>query len=423
MTIASPQTRNQTETKPGLATELRSWVRETLIDFPHRVLITDWNGVTWSAGRGEPHWSGQDLHVRLHNEAPARDLLRLEGMRFLERFLEGDVDLEGNLYVMASLRKHARLRLRLRHVALRLLSTVAFQNARRAKVSVKSHYDIPQEALNVYLDRTYMSYSCGMFEHPDQLEKSDVLRVGTGRHDDFDSLEKAQWRKFHDATDYIDPSPGDTLLDVGCGYGGQLIVGLESHSYGRVVGWTHSANQASEGRRMLARFDAARWELNEGDYREDDRVYDHITSTGMISHVGPRGLVPYVREVRRRIRTGGRYLHHALMAAHSNRPIDLNVGIAFNKRYVWPGFHWFTVGEHVRALERNGFQVDGLRNLSPHYAKTTFAWYERMMAHEETMLRYMEPATLRAWQVFLAGITGSYLNRDVHVYRLYCVAV
>ena len=152
------------------------------------------------------------------------------------------------------------------------------------------------------------------------------------------------------------------------------------------------------------------------------RVYHHVTSTGMISHVGPRGLVPYVREVRRRILGGGRYLHHALMTRHSRWPLDANVGIAFNKRYVWPGFHWFTVGEHVRALEGNGFQVERLVNLTRHYAKTTTAWYERMMEHRDTMREFMDEATFRAWQVFLAGITGSYLNRDVHVYRLYCVA-
>ena len=63
-----------------------------------------------------------------------------------------------------------------------------------------------------------------------------------------------------------------------------------------------------------------------------------------------------------------------------------------------------------------------MRNLSRHYAKTTTAWYERMMDHRETMVENLGEPTLRAWQVFLAGITGSFLSRDVHVYRLYCVA-
>ena len=422
MTADDPSAGRRSETRPGLATELREFTEDALGDFSHRLRVTDWNGATWEVGRGEPHWSGEDLHIRLNSPEPARDLLRLDGMRFLERFLEGKVDLEGNLYALATIRKQARFRLRLRHIVGRAFRILAFQNERRASVNVSSHYDISQEALNVYLDRTYMSYSSAIFEEPDRLDTEEAVRIGSGERDDFDSLEKAQWRKFADAVDYIAPAEGEELLDVGCGYGGQLVVALERHPFGKVVGWTHSENQATVGRGMLEAFPRERWELHQGDYREDDRVFDHITSTGMISHVGPRGLVPYVRNVRRRIATGGRYLHHSLMTAYSRLPLDLKVGPAFNKKYVWPGFHWFTLGEHVRALEKNGFQVERVRNLTRHYAKTTMAWYERMMKHRDVMLESMSEPTFRAWQVFLAGITGSYLNRDTHVYRLYCVA-
>ena len=110
------------------------------------------------------------------------------------------------------------------------------------------------------------------------------------------------------------------------------------------------------------------------------------------------------------------------MTAYKETPLDMNVGIAFNKRYVWPGFHWFTVGQHVRALEKNGFQVERMTNLSPHYAKTTAAWYGRMMEQREQVESGLGSATFRAWQIFLAGITGSFLSRDIHVYRIYCVA-
>ncbi len=409
--------------QPKRSAALQGFLENALHDLPWRVAISDWTGHTYLTGGDETHWSGQELRVRIKTEAAGVDLLRLDGMRFLERFLEGDVDLDGNLYILPDIRKYSALRLKWWHLIGRVLKHVAFQSTTRASVNVKSHYDIPQEALNVYLDRTYMSYSCGMFEDPDRLDIKELIRVGHGREDDFDSLEKSMWRKFKDAADYIAPAEGETLLDVGCGYGGQLIVALENHPFGKVVGWTHSKNQVTEGSEMLAGFDRERWELNEGDYRNDDRVYDHITSTGMVSHVGPRGLVPYVRQVRRRIKTGGRYLHHALMTAHKKLPLDLNTGIAFNKKYVWPGFHWFTVGEHMRALEKNGFQIESATNLTRHYAKTTTAWYERMMAHRDTMTEELGEPTFRAWQIFLAGITGSYLARDIHVYRLYCVAV
>lgn len=409
--------------KEGTAGQVRDFIQEALAELPWAVEITDWRGNRYLCGGAERHWSGRQLNVHLKTRAAGMDLLSLDGMRFLERFVDGEVDMTGNLYALASIRRHSNLHLKPWHLVGRLAKHLAFQDPSLASQSVKSHYDIPQSALDVYLDQTYMSYSCGMFEEPDRLDIDDLVRVGQGEVDDFDSLEKSMWRKFKDAADYIAPKPGEELLDIGCGYGGQLVVALENQPFGKVVGWTHSHNQATEGAKMLAKFDLERWELREGDYREDDRVYDHITSTGMVSHVGPRGLVPYVRNVRKRIKNGGRYVHHALMTSYKPLPIDTNVGIAFNKKYVWPGFHWFSLGQHVRALEKNGFQIERVVNLTRHYAKTTAAWYERMMSQAQLMTENLGEPTFRAWQVFLAGVTGSYLNKDTHVYRLYCEAV
>ena len=405
--------------------ELRAFLESAFRTFPWRIVITDWTGQRYPLGGDQPHWYGQALDVHIRTPRAGGQLLGMDGLGFLERFLEGEVDLSGNLYLMSEIRSHARLPLRPMHALAALLKNTAFQNASRARVSVKSHYDIPQEALHHYLDRKYMSYSCAMWEDPDDLSLDDLLREGSDAPgtDPADSLEKAQWRKFKDAVDFLAPAPGETLLDIGCGYGGQLAVALEQHPFGKAVGWTHSSNQASEGRRrVLAHLDAGSWELHEGDYRQEERVFDHVASTGMVSHVGPRGLEPYVRNVRRRIKTGGRYLHHALMTYHTRLPIDLNPGIAFNKKYVWPGFHWFTLGEHVRALEKNGFQIERVRNLTFHYAKTTASWHERFMARREVMVKNLGEPTARAWQVFLAGITGAFLARRTHVYRLYCTA-
>jgi cyclopropane-fatty-acyl-phospholipid synthase len=405
------------------ADRVRRLAERRLADFPWQIRFRDWTGQEYAVGRGDPHWSGRSLDIVLRSPAAARRILAYDAMGFLEKYLEGEADLEGNLYLLADLRRHARFGITAMRAIPSLLLHRAFQNRARSRANVKSHYDIPQEALEVYLDRVYLSYSCAMFEHPEDRGREGLVRAGEGEADDFDSLEKAQWRKFKDAIDFIRPAESDTILDVGCGYGGQLRVALENHKFRKYVGWTHSANQVRKGSESLLPFDPTRWELLEGDYRNDDRVYDHVTSTGMVSHVGPRGLVPYVRNIRRRMKGGGRYLHHCLMRGWSPLPLDFHIGPAFNKRYVWPGFHWFTLGDHVRALERNGFQVLGGQNLARHYAKTTSAWYERMMMRADVMRAVLGEPTFRAWRVFLAGVTGNFLNNGAHVYRLYCEAV
>ena len=405
------------------AERLREMLETRFSKFPWVILIRDWTGATYAIGGEHQHWCGEPLTITIKSDRAGGKLLALDAFRFLECFLKGEVDLDGNLYILSDIAQTGIFPMKFLHGLWTMLKNNAFQNQVRARLNVQSHYDIPQEALDLYLDEIYRSYSCAMFENPEILGRDELLRVGTGRDDGFDSLEKAQWRKFHDVVDFIAPAAGETYLDVGCGYGGQLRVALDTAPFGKVVGWTHSSNQAKLGTASLEGYDRGRWELHEGDYREESRVFDHVSSVGMVSHVGPRGLVPYIRRVRTLMRSGGRYVHHAIMIAHDSTPHDLQVGLAFNKRYMWPGFHWFTFGTHVRALERNGFEVQRAVNLSAHYAKTTAAWYERMMANRSKMVRLVGEPVFRAKRVFLAGISGAFVSNEVHVYRLYCHAL
>ena len=104
-----------------------------------------------------------------------------------------------------------------------------------------------------------------MWEEPDRIDVSELTRIGEGEHDDWDSLERAQWKKFAHAADFLAPQRGETVIDVGCGYPGFLQVMMDRHpDVGKVVGWTHSANQVHEGQEMLSRYDPKKFELNEG---------------------------------------------------------------------------------------------------------------------------------------------------------------
>lgn len=390
--------------------------------FPWRIAVTLPDGHQFLLGQQQAHWYPEPLRVHLHSRAAVTDFDRLNGLRLVDRYLHQEIDLDGNFHILTAVKAFVPFRLNPWQLLRAYVQHHAFQNIRRARVNVKSHYDISQALLEKYLDVRYMAYSCAMFEDTTLSEACmpDLRRPGQGAADTYDSLEKAQWRKFRDGVDFVAPAPGETLLDVGCGYGGQLEVALEEHPFGKVVGWTHSSNQIKKGAQLLAAHDPQRWEMHEGDYRQDKRIYDHITSTGMICHVGPRGLVPYVRHIRRHIRQGGRYVHHCLMADYTTQPLDRQIGVAFNKRYVWPGFHWFTLGEHVRVLEQNGFKVLRTQNLRTQYTKTLTAWYQRFMQHRDEMAAQMGEPSFRAWRLYLGGGAGTY-SGDIN--RIYCVAI
>lgn len=301
--------------------------------------------------------------------------------------------------------------------------TFLFRSVKRSKINVTSHYDLSEDFFNVYYDAVYHSPSCGMFECPEDLNVADLTRRGTGKGDTFDSLEKAQYTKFADAAVFANPSAGERILDIGCGYGGQLCVGAQLFPKSTWVGWTHSKNQIDIGLDLLKKQGVtAQTQLRHGDYREDTEVYDHVLSTGMACHVGPRGLVPYVRNVHKLLKKNGRYMHHVIMNPYSKLPLDAHCGVAFNKKYVWPGFQWFSVGYHYQTLERNGFRILGEKNLSKHYAKTTAAWYERMMADELRLRKLVGEATFRAFQVYLSGASAGFSSDQIEIHRIYCEA-
>ena len=94
---------------PGTAQQLKAVLRDTLGAFPWRIRVSDWTGQQYSLGLGEPHWRGLPLDVHLRSEAAGHDLLSLNALAFLDRFVRGEVDLRGNLYLLSDIRHHAKL--------------------------------------------------------------------------------------------------------------------------------------------------------------------------------------------------------------------------------------------------------------------------------------------------------------------------
>ncbi len=90
---------------------LQDFLTRTLCEVPHRIEVRDWSGASYDVGGEAEHWSGDHLQVRINEESAGRLLLKLDVMGFLERFLEGDVDLEGNLYLLPTIRAASSARL------------------------------------------------------------------------------------------------------------------------------------------------------------------------------------------------------------------------------------------------------------------------------------------------------------------------
>src|SRR5689334_12218138 len=88
---------------------------------------------------------------------------------------------------------------------------------------VQAHYDLSDDFFELFLDPT-RTYSCAKFNSPD------------------DTLEQAQRAKIDLSLAKCELRPGDTLLDIGCGWGAAALRAQERYR-ARVIGLTLSRNQ------------------------------------------------------------------------------------------------------------------------------------------------------------------------------------
>src|SRR6185503_4501225 len=91
----------------------------------------------------------------------------------------------------------------------------------------------------------------------------------------------------------IQLQPGQTLLDIGCGWGALVIRAAQKYG-ARCVGVTLSENQhALAVERVQAAGLSDLVEIRLQDYRDVRGSFDRITSVGMFEHVGVKHLVEY----------------------------------------------------------------------------------------------------------------------------------
>ena len=166
---------------------------------------------------------------------------------------------------------------------------------RRDRAAVRHHYDVSNEFYRLVLGPS-MVYSCAYFDSA------------------ADTLEQAQDRKLDVVCRKLRLAAGESLLDVGCGWGSLVLHAAANYGV-RAVGVTLSEPQAELARERIRDAGLAeRCEIRVQDYREvSDGPYDKVASIGMYEHVGASRLDRYMGRLRRLVRPGGLVLNHGIV--------------------------------------------------------------------------------------------------------------
>jgi cyclopropane-fatty-acyl-phospholipid synthase len=348
-------------------------------------------------GHGAPHFK-----ILVANHLQLERLLALDTYSLAMKFVRGEFSIEGDL-VAAVRHFQARPHSRIQSGILAAFAKFGigrleswFQTKDRAARNIRFHYDQSNDFYKYFLD-SRMVYSCAYFKEQDQ------------------TLDDAQLRKIEHICRKLDLTPGETFLDVGCGWGSLIIHAAAEH--GAIsTGCTLSAEQFNFATELAAERDmtrSVRVELN--DYRDVQGTFDKMSSVGMFEHVGRRRMKKYFGTLNSLLRPGGLLLNHGIMRPETAKD---NVETLFMRRKVFPGGEIPRLSDVIRLAEQSGFEVLDVENLRPHYALTCRAWVERLQRNASQCLREVESSVYRTWLLAFAASAACFEDGRLNLNQL-----
>jgi len=278
----------------------------------------------------------------------------------------------------------------------------AFLHQHRAnRRNIEHHYDLSDAFYRLWLD-SQMVYSCAYFRA------------------DAETLDEAQANKLDHICRKLRLAEGETLLDIGCGWGSLIFLAAERYGV-TATGITLSRHQYEHVKREIAaRGLAGRVSVELRDYLDlpEHILYDKIASVGMFEHVGVRRYPKYFGKIFRVLKPGGLVLNHGI--THNVLGADsLGSGIGeFVDTYVFPGGELAHAAIVIQGLAREGFELIDAEALREHYAKTLWAWCERLEANADAARAEVGDEKYRTWRIYLAGSAHAFDRGWLSLFQL-----
>ena len=251
---------------------------------------------------------------------------------------------------------------------------------------VQFHYDVSDDFYALWLDPRRV-YSCAYYR------------------DRTMTLAQAQEAKLDHICRKLMLRDGERFLDIGAGWGGLLLWAAEHYGV-RGTGITLSRHQHAHVNELIERRGLrGRVSVQLLDYRAlpDDEPYDKIASVGMFEHVGLAQLPAYFAKIRRLLRPGGLLMNHGITAG-GTRHHQLGAGLGdFIERYIFPGGELVHASRVLELMAEQGLEAVDIENLRPHYARTLWAWSDRLEAQLDEARRIAGERVVRAYRLYLAG--------------------
>ncbi len=194
--------------------------------FTETCIVRFWDGeeVTYGSGPGK-------FKIILHEPIPKAEVISEPSITLGEAYMHGKLEIEGDLQkFLEGIFQNLSLFLNKNNMYSKMVKIIS-NSIKRSRDNAQYHYDIGNDFYRLWLDDS-MTYSCGYFENEN------------------DTLNQAQINKIKHILKKLNLSKGQSLLDIGCGWGGLIIAAAKEYGV-KATGITLSTEQYSEVKRKI----------------------------------------------------------------------------------------------------------------------------------------------------------------------------
>lgn len=310
---------------------------------------------------------------------------------FYEAYFSGALDFKGNIFDFFHNRDefitYKLTKGHLKWFITNFIPEVAIHSKKQDQRIVRSHYDRGNDFFEWFLGER-MVYTSAFFQSASE------------------TLEQAQDNKLNLICQKLQLKPGETFLDIGCGWG--TLARHAARKYGTLsTGVTLSKNQTEYAtQRINTEHLSDRVRILCSDYREiPKQKFDKIASIEMVEHVGVKNLRSFYDQVYELLDDNGVFLLQWTGLRRAMRPEDLIWGLFMN-RYVFPGADAsLCANAMLKAMEKSDFEVHSVENVTIHYSLTLNRWLDNWISNRAAITKAYGDRWYRIWQFFLAWST------------------
>jgi len=364
-------------------------------DVPFNVVF--WDGSKELFGAGEPRFT-----LTIHDEH-ILDLFRSDiELGFADAYMDGKIDVEGDIGEMIALatalvhRYESEPEDSLIKRFGRISAALTPRSLKKQTDDVRRHYDLGNDFYRLWLDES-MTYSCAYFKNPD------------------DTIERAQIQKIDHTLRKVRLKPGETLLDIGSGWGALIMRAGENYGV-RALGITLSEQQYGYTCPEIHVRDLEdKVDVRLIDYQtlaKSGQRFDKIVSVGMMEHVGKAHLSEYAQSVKTLLKPGGLALLHFITSPKEG-PF-----CAWMDRDIFPGAYLPTVPEALQHFYSQNLRILDVENLRAHYQMTLDRWSERFEAQVPKIREMFGEPFVRMWRMYLRMSSASFREGIVEIHQV-----